>query len=239
MTLRADVKKTLADLDSLQSAVGGGAVAGDLVAVSRELTDALGRAGPSFERLDRFEKNELLDPEAIATVKDLRGKIAGCLTKFEQCLVDTPTQPKRGRSFANLKNVLLTASTTTSEKVKASWKTTRERVTEVNRRFDQAASSEDDVVEALSDLIDQLNDKKWKSPPETAADLENHEVLLSKAERLGRELKTVEVPASVAEFLERADRSEGASFHMITPEIYQWLRENPNVGGTLRVSRGK
>ena len=237
MSLRSDVKKTLADLTVLRTVETEGATTTDVIKVTQDLAVSLETFGPATLCAQVLAEAGLLPAEITPRLNELRTKVMTLLDKFEARVAETPTQPRRGRQFANLKASLDVGGADATQFVSSFWREQREEVVTIRVRLQQAASPEGPAAESLDELLDELGERKWTRPPTTLEAIWEHKDLLEKAKKLADGLKTIEVPEQVAKLLERAARGTGAHFHMMTPDVYDWLREHDSLGAELRIRR--
>ncbi len=237
MNLRKRVKDTRGKFKTINDLAGTGKLAEHLIDAQGQLQPSCKKVKETLEAWDTLlviEKEVgITKTDAGEIKKERKAIIRSELKKYKQQLDKEPPQPKSGHALTNLNKALDKFSNKVRGYTEKSWAQYSEvHVQPAEERLRVASVGQEELTDELRDAVDSLIES-LRVPPSDEATLSQVQDNVRKLNELKDKIVQLEVPENVQKFLTVAGR--GAKFAMLTPSIYEWIRDNPTVGDSLKV----
>lgn len=234
--LTRQVRETLADLQRFEVVEVKGQLAQELVEASSLLAPKRDRLAASMAVLRIIAGAGLVESGGRKEVTVLKKKVPNKINKYRERLSKTPPEPKGGQDLSRLAEAVDALSKKAREVALGAWRSHRDPViSDAERKLGIAAETQTDIKGALQDALEEF--RALTEPPGSEEEFERHESLRHRVLEFVGQIQTIEIPDNVARFLSAAERPQGAQFRMLTPEVYDWVRGQPEIRDSLKVRR--
>ena len=235
MTLRSAVEDARENFLRITVLSGTGQLVEELTEVHQQLEPQLRKLQKAMSVWATLSGAELIQSTDASQIRKLKERVRPKLKKFRERLAKSPPEPKGGTDFRRLEEALDQLSSTASSVAKKAWADhCRPVLDQAQESAGVATAGQDDLIVDLQEALEQLA-KSLAEPPTDKTALRKHEELKNKVLALVESVQVLDVPDSVQQLLDASRQAQGARLGMLTPEVYEWIRDHPQIRDSLKI----